>query len=184
VPAVIPRAELPPGHHLAVFRWELADVDFTSRGEGAARVAWPDSARLDFFLGGGLASGAAALVGNELRLPSRGDDLARRLVPPPPLLWSALGRVAIPSLPDTIARVDGDTLRADIGTPVAWRLTFVRDSLRRVERVENGRVTEWVERFADGHVRYRHPASRRQLDLFVTRISEASAFDPAIWTFP
>ena len=183
-PANLPRAELPVGHHLIVFRWELEDDDFASRGEGAARTASPDSARLDFFLAGGIASGAAVLVGNDLRLPSRGDDLARRLVPPPPLLWGALGRAATPAHADTTARVDADTLRADIGTPVAWRLTFVRDTLRRVERVDNGRVTEWVERFADGHVRYRHPTSRRQLDLFVTRTSEASAFDPAIWTLP
>jgi hypothetical protein len=156
----------------------------SSRGEGAARIAFPDSARLDFFLAGGLASGAAVLIAGELRLPPRGDDLARRLVPPAPLLWGALGRLAIPALPDTVARVDADTLRADIGTPAAWRLTFVRDTLRRVERVDNGRVVEWVERFADGHVRYRHPTSRRQLDLFVTRSTEASAFDHTIWSFP
>ena len=182
--ARLPRAELPPGHHLAVFRWELQDVDLSSRGEGAARVASPDSARLDFFLAGGIGSGAAALIGDDLRLPPRGAELAKRLVPPAPLLWGALGRVAVPALADTVGRVDADTLRADIGTPVAWRLTFVRDTLRRVERVDNGRVVEWVERFADGHVRYRHPTSRRQLDLFVTRISEASAFDPSIWVFP
>ena len=184
VPARLPSAELPRGRHLIVFRWELEDTDMSSRGEGAARVAYPDSARLDFFRAGGLANGAAVLIAGDLRLPPRGDDLARRLVPPPPLLWCALGRLAIPALPDTVARVDADTLRADIGTPVAWRLTFVRDTLRRVERVDNGRVAEWVERFADGHVRYRHPTSRRQLDLYVTRFTEASAFDPSIWVFP
>jgi hypothetical protein len=183
-PARLPSAELPRAQHLIVFRWELADTDLSSRGEGAARLASPDSARLDFFLSGGLASGAAVLIADELRLPSRGDDLARRLVPPPPLLWGALGRLAIPALPDTVARVDADTLRADIGSPAAWRLTYVRDTLRRVERVDNGRVVEWVERFADGHVRYRHQTSRRQLDLFVTRSTEASAFDPSIWVFP
>ena len=184
-PAVLPKGQLPSGHRHIVFRWELDEPDMSSRGEGAARIAAPDSARLDFFLSGGLGGGGAAvLLGNDLRLPSRGDDLARRVVPPPPLLWATLGRLAVPALRDTVARVDADTLRADIGNPIAWRLTFVRDSLRRVERIENNRVTEWVERFADGHVRYRHQVSRRQLDLFITRSTEAGAFDPSIWSFP
>jgi len=167
-----------------VFRWELDDADLSSRGEGAARIAPPDSARLDFFLGGGLGSGAAVLVGDELRLPSQSEDLARRLVPPPPLLWAALGRVALPALADTVASVDADTLRADIGKPVAWRLTFVRDTLRRVERVENGRVVEWVDRLADGRIRYRNQSSRRQLDLIITRSFDVSAFDATIWVLP
>lgn len=180
-PAVLPQGELPPGHRRVVFRWELEDADLSARGEGAARIAPPDSTRLDFFLAGGVASGAAILIGNDLRLPSRGDDLARRIVPPPPLLWGALGRLALPVMRDTVARVDGDTLRADIGTPVAWRVTFVRDTLRRVERVDGGRVVEWVDRFADGRVRYRHAVSRRQLDLFITRSDDVIAFDSAIW---
>jgi hypothetical protein len=184
VPAALPRTDFPPGYRQIVFRWELEDVDFSSRGEGAARIAPPDSVRLDFFLAGGLASGAAILIGDELRLPPLGDDLARRVVPPPPLLWGALGRVALPAIADTVARVDADTLRVDIGTPVVWRLTFFRDTLRRLERVEGGRVTEWVERSSDGHVRYRNQSSRRQLDLVITRSQDAGAFDRSIWFFP
>jgi len=180
----IPVAALAPGHRHIVFRWELDDPDMTARGDGAARVASPDSVRLDFFLGGGVGSGAAVLIHDDLRLPTRTDDLARKVVPPAPLLWSALGRTSLPSARDTSVRVDADTLRADIGAPVAWRLTFVRDSLRRVERVHDGRVLEWVERSPDGHVRYRNEATRRQLDLYLTRSDEVSAFDPAIWDLP
>lgn len=167
----------------------MEDPDLVARGEGAARIAPPDSARLDFFLAGGLGSGAAVLIDDELRLPSRADDMGRRLVPPPPLLWATLGRLALPPLRDTVARVDSDTLRADIGLPVAWRVTFVRDTLRKVERVDGGRVVEWVERWsgsggAEERVRYRHEVSRRRLDLFITRSDEVSAFDPAIWDLP
>jgi hypothetical protein len=183
-PATFPPGALPDVRRQIVFRWELEDVDMSSRGEGAARVAPPDSARLDFFLAGGLGSGAAVLIGDELRLPSQAEDLSRRLVPPAPLVWAALGRVALPAVPDTVVRVDSDTLRADIGKPVAWRLTFVHDTLRRVERVENGRVIEWVDRSEPGRVRYRNQSSRRQLDLFITRSFDASAFDPAIWLLP
>ncbi len=191
-PATLPRADLPPGHHHVVFQWTLEDADLSARGEGAARIASPDSARLDFFLAGGAGSGAAVMIDDDLRLPSRGDDMARRLLPPAPLLWGALGRVALPALPDTVARVDSDTLRADIGSPVAWRVTFVRGTLRRIERVDGGRVVEWVERFAgDGEVgaggagarvRYRHEVARRRLDLTITRTAATTAFDAAIWT--
>ncbi|HMC54929.1 MAG TPA: hypothetical protein VKH19_07155 [Gemmatimonadaceae bacterium] len=181
---VVPSSAIPVGHTRIIFRWELDDPDFAARGDGATRLASPDSARLDFFLGGGIGAGAAVLVGDELRLPSRAEDLARRLVPPAPLLWGTLGRTAVPAARDTAVRVDGDTLRADIGAPVAWRLTFVRDTLRRVERVSGARVIEWVERFADGHVRYRHEVNRRQLDIFPSRSDAIGAFDQSIWTLP
>lgn len=182
--AAIPRTQLPPGRHLLVFRWELEDQDLTARGEGAARVASPDSARLDFFLGGGVGSGAAVLIGDDLRVPARAENLARRVVPPAPLLWGTLGRAAIPGAKDTAVRVDGDTLRADIGAPVAWRLTFVQDTLRRIEHVVGARVLEWVQRLPGAHVRYRHEGTRRQLDLYVIRSDEVREFDPAIWHLP
>lgn len=182
--AALPSARLPDQHRRIVFQWQLDDPDMTARGEGAARVAPPDSARLDFFLAGGAASGAAVLMADELRLPSRAEDITRKLVPPAPLLWGALGRLAIPASRDTVVRVAADTLRADIGIPIAWRLTFVHDTLRRVERIDGGRVVEWVQRFGDGRVRYRHEVSRRQLDLHITRTDDVSAFDPSIWDLP
>ena len=72
--------------------------------------------------------------------------MARRLVPSRPLLWAALGRVDLPAERDTVVRVDGGTLRADIGSPVHWRATFRGDTLTRLERVDGGRLQEWVER--------------------------------------
>jgi hypothetical protein len=60
----------------------------------------------------------------------------------------------------------------------------VRDTLRKVERVDGGRVVEWVERSGDARLRYRNEVSRRQLDLLITRSDDASAFDPAIWVLP
>jgi hypothetical protein len=181
-PAHLPMpAGLGPGHHRVVFQWQLDDQDMSARGEGAARIASPDSARLDFFLAGGFGSGAAILVGDSLRAP--GPDMVRKLVPPPPLLWAALGRVALPSLPDTVVRVDGTILRADIGSPVAWRLTFHGDTLARAERVEKGRVVEWMERDAT-HVRYRSErgvGSRRSLQLTISRVERVPEFDASIW---
>lgn len=180
-PARFPRAELPPDRRRLVFRWELEDPEMSGRGEGAARVAPPDSARLDFFLAGGMGGGAAILAGHDLVVP--GGDMVRKLIPPTPLLWAALGRLAVPALPDTVARVDGTVLRADIGRPVAWRITFRQDSLVRVERVSNGRIVEWVER-SGSESRYRDESRRRALRLVITRVDRNAEFDASIWRLP
>lgn len=178
----LPNTQLKPGHRQIVFNWELQDGEMNARGDGAARIAAPDSARLDFFLGGGFGQGVAVLIGDSLRTPGGiGSDLALRVVPPAPMLWAVLGRVALPNLPDTAVRVEGTTLRADIGRPIAWRFTFRGDTLTRAEHVESGRVTEWVERADETHIRYRSETGRRSLVLTVTRTEEVSGFDAAIW---
>jgi hypothetical protein len=179
-PVRLPTAELPHGHSRLVFTWEMRDPDFHVRGEGVARLASPDSARLDFFVGGGLGGGRAVLIGQSVRAP--GGDLVRRLVPPAPLLWAALGRLALPPARDTTVRVEGGVLRADVGAPPAWRVTFRGDSLVRLDRVSGERVAEWVERSSPDRVRYRHESARRELTLVVQRVvEETSPFDATIW---
>jgi hypothetical protein len=181
----LPRASVAPGHHKLVFDWELDDREMSGRGDGAAQIASPDSARLDFFLAGGYGGGAAILIDGGVQTPPNvtGGDMIRRLIPPPPLLWAALGRAALPNLPDTVIRVEGTTLRADVGRPVAWRLTFHGDTLFRAERVDGGRVAEWVERSDSAHIRYRNEGSRRSLRLTITRSNEVPGFDASIWRF-
>jgi hypothetical protein len=180
----MPRSTIPAGHHRIVFDWQLGDRDINARGEGAARIASPDSARLDFFLAGGFGGGGGAiLIGDSLQTPPGAPDFARRLIPPPALLWAALGRVAFPNLPDTIIRIDGATLRADIGQPVAWRLSFRGDTLVRAERVTSGRVAEWVQRTDATHVEYRNTSARRSLRLTLTRTDEVPDFDASTWRF-
>jgi hypothetical protein len=159
----------------------LDDAQLSGRGEGAARIAAPDSVRLDFFLAGGFGGGAAVLIGDSLRLP--GSDFAARLVPPPPLLWAALGRLALPALPDTVVRVDGPVLRADVGHPIAWRVTFRGDTLVRLERVEKGRVQEWFERTNATTARYRNEGAHRSLELTIKRTLDGPEFDVSIWRF-
>jgi hypothetical protein len=175
----LPTGTLPGGNRQVTFKWELRDGDLTARGDGVARIASPDSVRLDFFLGGGFGAGAAVLIGDSLQVP--GPEAARRLVPPRALLWAALGRLDVPAEPDTVVRVDGGVLRADIGSPVRWRVTFHGDTLTRLERVDGGRLQEWVERAADKSVQYRNEADRRSLSLVIQRSDAVPPFDPAIW---
>lgn len=151
----------------------------TARGDGVARIASPDSIRLDFFLGGGYGGGAAVLIGDSLTVP--GPQMARRLVPPRALLWAALGRLDLPAERDTVVRVDAGVIRADIGAPVHWRVTFRGDSLTRLERLDGGRLQEWVERSADQKVQYRNESSRRSLSLVIQRSDAVTAFDSSIW---
>lgn len=179
--AVLPSFALPSIPQKLTFRWELNDNSIVARGDGVARMEAPDHARVDLFLGGGFGAAAAAvLVGDSLIVPpnSNGGDL----VPPAPLLWAALGRLALPAVPDTIIRVVGDTLRASLGDPVQWRITSVGGELTRVERVSGNRIVEWVERNPGKQTRYELSGSR-SLVLDIETQQPVAPFDPSIWRF-
>ena len=153
----------------------------TARGEGAVRIAPPDSARLDLFFAGGMGSGAAVLVGDTLRTP--GAEVIRRYLPPPPMLWAAFGRLVIPAARDTVVTVDGGVMRADIGRPAQWRVTVRDGQLRRLEHLQGGRITETVARDATGSLVYEMPSARRKLTLTMNATLEVPGFDASIWRF-
>ena len=175
----LPSLLLPTGHRQIVFKWDYEEGEIAARGDGAVRTAAPDSARLDFFLGGGLGAGAAVLIGDSLRSPH--TELARRYIPPTPMMWAALGRLAIPALPDTVVRIDGNLLRADVGRPVQWRVTIREDTLVALEHISGGKITESVTRGPLGVLTYRAPAARRRLELTVLR-DQPGSFDASIWS--
>lgn len=177
----VPALELPAGHTRIVFDWRYEDADLHTRGDGAVRTASPDSARLDLFLEGGLGTAVAILIGDNLRAP--GPDAVRKLIPPAPLLWAALGRLDVPAAADTVARLDGDTLRIDIGRGTVWRVTVGRSGLARLERIENGRIVQSVRRADDSHVRYYDATARRTLELTITRVDHNADLDASIWSF-
>lgn len=174
----LPSSELAPGHRQIVFDWEYEQGDARMRGEGVVRVAPPDSARLDLFLGGGFGSGAAILLGDSVEAPL--VEAARRLIPPAPMLWAALGRLAIPPAADTTVRVDGSTVRADIGMAPAWRIEFHGPRLARVERIDDGRVRDLVSR-REREVIYESFAPRSKLTMRIKRDEPATPFDAKIW---
>ncbi|HKR07970.1 MAG TPA: hypothetical protein VJS39_02170 [Gemmatimonadaceae bacterium] len=175
----LPRLEIPTGHRQITFRWDYQEGDLAARGDGAVRTAAPDSARLDFFLGGGLGAGAAVLIGDSLRAPNAA--LARRYIPPTPMMWAALGRLAIPALSDTVVKLDGDLLRADVGRPVQWRVAIRGDSLVALERISDGKIVERLNRNANGSVVYESPGARRKLTLTILR-EQTGSFDASIWS--
>src|SRR4051794_37937534 len=162
---VLPPLAIPSGHRQIVFKWDYQEGDIAARGDGSVRIASPDSARLDFFLGGGLGAGGAILIGDSLRTPHA--DLARRYIPPTPLMWAALGRLAIPPLADTVVRVDGPFTRADIGRPVQWRVALKGDTLVELDHISAGKITESLVRGDDGTMIFEAPGARRTLRMTI-----------------
>ena len=175
----LPALGLPGGHRQIAFKWEYQEGELAARGDGAVRTAAPDSARLDFFLGGGLGAGAAVLIGDSLRAPR--VDLVRRYIPPSPMMWAALGRLAIPALADTVVKLDGDLLRADVGRPVQWRVAIRGDSLVALERIADGKIVERLTHNANGSIVYESPGARRKLELTILR-EQTGSFDASIWS--
>ena len=176
-PKRLPPTALAPGHTRLVFRWEYGYPIFSAKGEGVARIAAPDSMRLDFFSDGGLGGGYALLIGDSLSTPANDD--ARRYLPPVPLLWAAMGRLRVIAA-DTTVQLDGDTLRAEIGISPRWRVAFAGSSLLSVERIEGKRLRESVRRDSSTVV-YRNFGSRRRLTLTVVRRLSDPPYDEAIW---
>ena len=185
-------------HQLRV-SWHYRDDTFEARGEGVVRVAPPNRARLDLFLANGFGGGMALLEDDSLFVP--GLDVIGRFLPPPTLLWGALGRLTLPTIADTVLRLDGDTVRADLteasagsarGRPRAprvWRAHFVGRELARLERIEQRRAVEWMTRSRDSagvwQLRYVHATGRRSLSLTVLDLlTIPTGFDAAIWRRP
>jgi hypothetical protein len=178
-PARLPATELPPVHRQLTFQWSYSDQDLRARGDGAARVAPPDSVRLDLFVGNAMGGGHAILIDDQLA--TSGNDAIKKYLPPIPLLWAALGRLRVPEAADTVARVDGDTLRVEIGQDPGWRATFVGNVLRRLELIDGGRIPQWLSRDPGGHIQYEYARAQRRLELTIVRVDTVSAFDAAIW---
>ena len=176
---VLPTIPLAGTHRRVVFRWDYEEQSLLTRGEGSIRASAPDSARVDLFLAGGISAGHAILIGDSLR--GSNADQIRRVLPPPAMMWAALGRLVVPALPDTVISVDGTTLQADIGRPATWRVTIKGARLMQLARLNGGRIAEVVTRDDGGRLLYEVPG-RRKLWLGIIRDEEVPAFDASIWT--
>ncbi len=174
----LPVIQLAPGHRKIVFHWDFQENSLRANGDGAIRVAAPDSARVDLFINGGISAGYAVLLGDQLRAPNKAQ--IERVLPPPAMMWAALGRLAIPALPDTVLTVDGEVVYADIGRPAAWRVTIKGNRLMQLARLSGGRIAELVTRDESGRLLYEVPGHRK-LWIGITRDEEVPAFDASIW---
>jgi hypothetical protein len=124
------RMTVPPRTVAIRFRWKYRDERLSGGGRGTARIAPPDSLRLDYVAVLGLASGAGVVIGDSVVWAEPSADF-RRLVPAVPMLWAALGTVRPPAVgADVAGRRDGDGWR--------WRFTAGGDTLEYVTRQGSG----------------------------------------------
>jgi hypothetical protein len=175
----LPAIPLAGAHRHVVFKWDYEENSLMVHGEGAIRASAPDSARVDLFLVGGVPAGHAILIGDSLR--GTNTNQIRKVLPPPPMMWATLGRLAVPPLPDTVMTVDGATIYADIGRPAAWRVTIKAGRLMQLAHLNGGRISEVVTRDDGGRLLYEVPGGRK-LWLGIIRDEEVPGFDAAIWT--
>jgi hypothetical protein len=153
-----------------------------------ARVEPPYRARLDLFLDNGETVIAAAVVGDELRLPPGAPD---DVLLPVELMWGTLG--VFRPLPDARLlggdRLDNDAQRLRYAAGSGRELHYEVDGARlaAVEVLEGASLVEWV-RLNGGSagsfpevVTYRNLVDFRELQIVRTEVAAADSFDPAIW---
>lgn len=172
-----------------VFDWSLRDRDARFSGAGAARVQPAYRGRLDLFGPRGESYLRAAVLDGELLLPPGAPSDA---LPPPELLWAALGVLYPPAdaeLLGTRTGADGTFLEYGRGDE-RWRFRLQDDKLRYAEWLSGGDGRRTVELEGDGgsglpqRTLYRDWTAFRELELILTEIDEVDAFPDDIFTIP
>lgn len=174
------------GAYHASFGWSLRDRDARFSGEGAARVAPPEHARLDLFGPRGEFFLAAALVGDALRLPPGAGGVP---LPPPALLWGVLG-VARPPADATLVSSGREGAAISLsyrrGEEV-WTYRIVGAAVRSAVWTDgrDGRMSVAVEAVdAAGRpasVQYRDWTKFVELQIDVTEIEDVDGHSEDTW---
>ncbi len=175
-----------PGPLQIVFAWALQERESKFSGDGVTRVAPPDRARLDLFGPRGEGYLSAAFVAGEVRLPPGAPSTP---LPPPPLLWSALGVFQPPPGTNLVrTRQDGNRLELDYAAgDETWRYRFENGRLRHVEWTarRGGRRTVELEGAAalglPGKAVYRDWPQFVELRLTLSDAFNVAGFSPDIW---
>ncbi|MGH6691306.1 MAG: hypothetical protein ACREF4_11600 [Gammaproteobacteria bacterium] len=179
-----------PRRHTALrFRWRYEDGRGAVTGTGTARIAPPDSMRLDYRAMLGLGSGAAVVVGNTLRWAEPRGQF-ESWMPAVPLLWTALGTVPRPE-------PDAAVFRADGPERAVWRYVVGRDTLDFVVTggAERRLEAEWRQggairaRSRTGYDDHAMPADARidfpevgaRFDLTVVARDTLAVIAPTLW---
>lgn len=172
------------------FRWRYRDDRRSGGGRGTARVAPPDSVRVDWATSLNIKTGAAVVVGDSLQWADPKEDYPSSVTPAVQLVWTALGVVRPPG--DAVAVLGaGDSIRA------VWRYAGEHDTLDFRQGLGTPRTleSEWRR---DGTVMARGrtvlgpgglPESARidvpkrsaRFELTFVAVDSAATFAPALW---
>jgi hypothetical protein len=181
-------ASRPTGHRTIRFRWQLQDDRGAAGGRGTARVAAPDSVRLDVVGPLGAGRGAAVVIGDSATWTDP-PDIIERLVPSYPLMWAMFGVERLPPVGALLRGVADST-----GT--AWQWSMGADTVTYQRRTapatliaesrQAGRVIGRVEtQFgADGRPsesRLTVPSVPARLTLTFTASAPSASFPADLW---
>jgi len=176
------------------FDWSLRDREARFNGAGAARVQPPYRGRLDLFGPRGELYLVAAIDGNNMELPVGAE---RDALPPPALLWAALGvlyppdgaRLTGTSTSGSSAGEQETRLEYQLGDE-RWRFRLVGDMLRSAEW-QNGsdgrRTVELEGTVSPGlpqRARYRDWIAFRELELNIRTAEPTDAFSDDVFRVP
>jgi hypothetical protein len=190
--ASIAQATVPAQPRQVSFTWTLNEQGSRVSGKGVVRVVAPERIRLDLFGMRGETYLAAALVGEDFRLP--GGAPPGIPLPSPALLWGALGVVRPPAAATLVDATAADSTtslryRTSDGDIFQYRVytSAATPRLDQLQRVRGSNVVESVQldRAPAGDLlraRYRDWSAYRELTLQVENAKDVAGFPEAIWT--
>lgn len=190
VAAELQRATALPSARQIAFSWQLDEAGARLNGRGVLRVQPSERLRLDLFGPRGETYLAAALVGEEARVPAA---VAERFpLPSPSLLWGAVGVVRPPAGASLLAASnDGEATLVRFQTADGSTLEFRTRGgrLDAVRRLERGGVRESIQLSYtdDGALRrteYRDWAAYRTLTLTPESSTNVASFPEETWSPP
>lgn len=173
------------------FKWRYRDDQVAGGGRVTARVAPPDSVRVDWATTFNIKTGAAVVIGDSLVWADPKRDFPATPLPAVQLIWTALG---VMRLPGAATAVYG----AHDSTQTVWRYVTGSDTVDFRLRHGDGPLTlesEWrrdAQVKARGHtvlgptgqpqnVRIDVPERPARFELTFVAMDTTAAFPPALW---
>lgn len=187
--AVWTRSTTPDRPAAVRFKWRYQDEHLSAAGRGTARIAPPDSLRLDYASALNIRTGAGVVLGDSIAWADPAEDF-RSLMPAVPLLWAAFG-VARP--PGRDATVAGAALPGSL----IWRFVTGADTLsyrwtatprrleaewRRGDRVVARSRTTFDAAARPAAARIDFPDAGARFELTVVGVDTAAVIPPQLWS--
>jgi hypothetical protein len=172
-----------------IFNWDMRDRDARFNGQGVLRLDRGYRARVDLFGPRGETYAAAIVEGEHMRVVPAGADA---ILPPPALLWSALGVFRPPvdaPLTGTTRPGEDSFSLAYQRDGVSWRFEIQEGLLRSAEWTARGgrrtvQLTGTAEHGLPQQAAFRDWIEFRELTLRVTSVEEQGGFGADVWILP